>query len=157
MSETDDRPMRPCPHCGECFTTAPEWAGHVFTCAPMREIPWFAIEYSRHLCRKLGGCGEVFITAFAYYVQYVADLPCSDDLYTITPEARQWFDDMTERATRGAPTDDPVERAGRVATLLEARPDEWRAKFMDTLRGRICPCCGSPHPDLGACQCWNDE
>ena len=58
---------------------------------PMKDVPPLAIEFLRHLARKVGMCGEVCITAFAVYAQCVEGLPCSDDLYRARPEDVEWF------------------------------------------------------------------
>lgn len=58
---------------------------------PMKDVPPLAIEFLRHLARKVGMCGEVCITAFAVYAQCVEGLPCDDDLYRARPEDIEWF------------------------------------------------------------------
>jgi hypothetical protein len=51
---------------------------------PMKDLPPKALAYARFMCRKYGGCGEVFMTAYAGYAQKVEGLPCSDSLYTVS-------------------------------------------------------------------------
>jgi hypothetical protein len=58
---------------------------------PMKDVPPLAIEFLRHLAKKVGMCGEVCITAFAVYAQCVEGLPCDDDLYRARPEDIEWF------------------------------------------------------------------
>lgn len=58
---------------------------------PMKDLPPLAMEFLRHLAKKVGMCGEVCITAFAVYAQCVEGLPCGDSLYTARPEDREWF------------------------------------------------------------------
>ena len=58
---------------------------------PMKDVPPLALDFLRHLAKKVGMCGEVCITAFAVYAQCVEGLPCGDSLYTARPEDREWF------------------------------------------------------------------
>ena len=50
---------------------------------PTADLPMVAYSYSQFLCRKYGGCGEIFMTAFAHYAQKIEGLPCSDSLYQV--------------------------------------------------------------------------
>lgn len=52
---------------------------------PMRELPHPAIIFAGYLCKKLGMCGEVMLSAYATYAQVVEGLPCDDDLYFASP------------------------------------------------------------------------
>ena len=45
---------------------------------PMKDVPPLALDFLRHLAKKVGMCGEVCITAFAVYAQCVEGLTCSD-------------------------------------------------------------------------------
>lgn len=58
---------------------------------PMKDVPPLAIEFLRHLAKKVGMCGEVCITAFAVYAQCVEGLPCDDSLYAARPDDIEWF------------------------------------------------------------------
>lgn len=58
---------------------------------PQNKLPPLAYEYARHLCNKLGMCGEVYLTAFAAYAQCVEGLGCDDDGYEASDEAVEWF------------------------------------------------------------------
>ncbi len=60
---------------------------------PIRDLPPLAWQYARHLCSKIGGCGEVFITAYAHYAQCVEGLPCADAAYRASVLDQEWFDD----------------------------------------------------------------
>ncbi len=57
----------------------------------MNELPPLAREFAQHLCNKVGGCMEVFLTAFAIYAQICEDLPCDDPAYQPSAEDRAWF------------------------------------------------------------------
>lgn len=58
---------------------------------PMNQLPPIALEYAKDLCRRGGGCMETFITAYAAYNQVVLGMPCSDDLYIVPDDEREWF------------------------------------------------------------------
>lgn len=58
---------------------------------PRIGLPPRALAYASHLCRELGMCGEVLITAYAHYAQHVESLPCADPAYHINPAGTQWF------------------------------------------------------------------
>ncbi len=49
-------------------------------------LPLGALQGADALCRRSGGCMEVFITAYAYYAQLIEGLACADDLYRFHPE-----------------------------------------------------------------------
>jgi hypothetical protein len=57
----------------------------------MKDLPPLALDFAKELCRKLGGCMEVFLTAYAVYAQCVEGLECSDDLYLVREEHAEWF------------------------------------------------------------------
>lgn len=56
------------------------------------ELPKIALKYMHYLCAQAGACGEVIITAFAYYGQFVLGYTCNNPLYKVTPDAREWFE-----------------------------------------------------------------
>lgn len=64
---------------------------------PMIELPTLAVEFARHLCSKVGGCMEVFLTAYAVYAQIVEKLPCNDNLYQPDQDAIAWFAERGHR------------------------------------------------------------
>lgn len=58
---------------------------------PMNQLPKAAIEFLRYMSSRVGFCGEVCVTAYAYYSQAVLNLPCDDPGYKIDPDALNWF------------------------------------------------------------------
>ena len=66
-------------------------AGEMFYGTILRDIPKECIEYLTYLSSRVGICGEVYLTAFAYYNQAVLGMPCEDDLYKIPQEEKDWF------------------------------------------------------------------
>lgn len=60
---------------------------------PRNQLPPLALEFSKVLCMKYGGCGEVMITAYSVYNQIVENMTCDDDLYLPDIEAIEWFKD----------------------------------------------------------------
>lgn len=59
--------------------------------SPMKNIPKLALDYADHLSKKVGFCGEIFVTAFAHYAQAVEGLQCNYGLYVIGNEGKTWF------------------------------------------------------------------
>jgi hypothetical protein len=55
------------------------------------ELPFLALALRQKMGRKLGGCGEVYLTAFAYYAQVIEGLECDDDMYQVGPADREWL------------------------------------------------------------------
>jgi len=58
---------------------------------PMGKLPPLALEFAKQLCKQMGMCGEVLLTAWTVYAQCVEGLPCDDDLYMAREVDRQWF------------------------------------------------------------------
>lgn len=58
---------------------------------PMKDLPPLAKEFAEHLCRQVGMCMEVLLTAWTVYAQCVEELPCGDELYIARPQDREWF------------------------------------------------------------------
>lgn len=58
---------------------------------PMKNLPEPALEYLKYISSKVGFCGEVCLTAYAYYNQAVLNMKCEDDLYKIPQEDLMWF------------------------------------------------------------------
>lgn len=56
------------------------------------DVPRLAMEYVKYLSNKYGGCSEVFITGAAHYAQAIEGLICTDDLYKINEEGKDWFE-----------------------------------------------------------------
>jgi len=71
--------------------TAVERAMHLFCNVPRKDLPTLAMEFESHLCREVGYCGEVILTAFAVYAQCVEGLPCDDELYKAREKDVEWF------------------------------------------------------------------
>jgi len=63
----------------------------------MTDLPPLALEYAKYLCSKVGGCGEVFITAYAHYAQAVESLESKDSLYTIDTDGMLWFEEHSPK------------------------------------------------------------
>ena len=57
----------------------------------IKDLPPLAVEFCRHLCHEVGGCMEMFLTAWTVYAQCVEGLPCGDDLYLARPTDVAWF------------------------------------------------------------------
>ena len=70
----------------ECMDKAVKMMG-----APMTELPKPAVAYARYLCDKYGMCGEVFLTAWAHYLQAVEGLDEDDSLYQIDDVGAEFF------------------------------------------------------------------
>ena len=60
---------------------------------PMNQLPKPAYEYLQYLSKRVGFCGEVCLSAYAYYNQAVLKMPCEDTLYKIPETELQWFID----------------------------------------------------------------
>ena len=58
---------------------------------PMGQLPYMAVMFSKHLCSQVGGCMEVMLTAYIVYAQCVEKLECTDDLYKVREEHKDWF------------------------------------------------------------------
>lgn len=59
---------------------------------PMKDVPAPAIAYARHLGKKYGMCGEVFVTAYAHFAEcYEGAEKSEDSLYVADDEARAFF------------------------------------------------------------------
>lgn len=65
---------------------------------PIKDLPKLAREFANHLCKLLGGCGEVLLTAWTVYAQVVEGLTCSDSLYMAREEDKQWFAEEAKQA-----------------------------------------------------------
>lgn len=48
-------------------------------------LPLGALQGAQALCRRIGVCMGVYITAFAYYAQIVEGLKCEDPAYAFQP------------------------------------------------------------------------
>lgn len=53
-------------------------------CIPQGQLPIEALELAYYMCRDLGGCGEVFLTAYAIYAQVVEKYPEKDKGYHVS-------------------------------------------------------------------------
>ena len=59
---------------------------------PIKDAPAPAIAYAKHLGKKYGMCGEVYVTAYAHYAECFEGAEKSDDsLYAANDEARAFF------------------------------------------------------------------
>lgn len=58
---------------------------------PMNQLPPLALKFGRHLCKQVGMCGEVLLTAWTVYAQCVEGLECKDALYQARPVDIEWF------------------------------------------------------------------
>ena len=58
---------------------------------PMSQLPAPAIEYLKHMSSSIGMCIEVCLTAYCHYNQAVLNMPCSDEEYVLTKDAKSWF------------------------------------------------------------------
>lgn len=54
-------------------------------------VPKAAKEYLEYISASNGINSEIMLTAYAHYYQAVQNMSCSDELYKITPEIKQWF------------------------------------------------------------------
>lgn len=55
------------------------------------QLPALADKYLLYFSKQVGGCGEVYFTAFAAYAQAVEGLKPASKSYEITKEAKEWF------------------------------------------------------------------
>jgi hypothetical protein len=78
---------------------------------PMNQLPPLAVEFAKKLCREVGGCMEVLLTAYVVYAQLVEGLPCDDDLYTARDVDKAWFAKAMLMQ--------------QVAVSLTEEPEEW--------------------------------
>jgi len=62
-----------------------------------KDLPPLAKKFAEKLCKKVGGCMEVFLIAFTVYAQCVEGLVCEDDLYLARPEDVEWFEQQNSR------------------------------------------------------------
>ena len=60
-------------------------------------LPYACFMYAQHLCREMGMCMEVLLTAYAHYANYLEELPCDDEAYAVTESGRQFFDKLIGR------------------------------------------------------------
>lgn len=58
---------------------------------PMNAAPPKALAYAQYLAKLYGGCGEVFVTAYAHYAQAVERLECKDEGYKIDEQGKDFF------------------------------------------------------------------
>ncbi len=58
---------------------------------PMKDLPHLAVKFAQHLCRKVGMCSEVLLTAWTVYAQCAEGLECTDSLYKARGEDVKWF------------------------------------------------------------------
>ena len=61
---------------------------------PMKDLPALAKDFARKLCKEVGVCIEVMLTAYTIYAQCVENLPCTDSLYKARPSDIQWFEEQ---------------------------------------------------------------
>jgi hypothetical protein len=71
--------------------TAEERAQQLFH-GKRKDVPKLAMEYIKYLSNKYGGCSEMFLTGAAHYAQVIEGLTCTDDLYKIDEEGKDWFE-----------------------------------------------------------------
>ncbi len=60
---------------------------------PMGDLPSAAILYASYLCRRVGMCTEVMLSAYVAHAQIVDGLACDDPLYFATPEVRAGWEE----------------------------------------------------------------
>ena len=74
-----------------------ELAGKMFMKTPINQLPKESLDFAKFMCSKIGMCGEVLLTAYAYYCQMVLGLKCEDTQYKIpnnsNNEYTKWFID----------------------------------------------------------------
>lgn len=81
---------------------AAEQRGMEMMSIKMGQLPPLAVEFAQQLCREVGMCMEVLLTAWTVYAQCVEGLPCTDELYRARPCDVEWFQDSlsTSRSKR---------------------------------------------------------
>ena len=87
MTDTGKRDWNPTPRPG---MTAEE-RGMEMMHVPIGQLPKIAQDFCQSLCAELGGCMEVFLTAWTVYAQCVEALPCTDELYMARLDQIAWF------------------------------------------------------------------
>lgn len=61
---------------------------------PMNQLPTLAIEFLNHLSKRVGFCGEVCLSAYAAYNQFVLKMVCEDTLYKVTDsDSIKWWNE----------------------------------------------------------------
>lgn len=75
-----------------------EQRGMQMMSVPIKDLPPVAVDFCHKLCRELGGCLEVYLTAWTVYAQCVEGLKCSDDLYKARDVDVAWFRDAMANA-----------------------------------------------------------
>lgn len=80
---------------------------------PGNELPELARQTRERLSRRVGGCGEVFITAFAWYAQVCECLPCADPAYRVDEAAPEvvWLRSLACNRPPQSGDNDPVDPA----------------------------------------------
>lgn len=58
---------------------------------PIKDLPKKARLFAKVLCDEVGGCMEVYITAYTVYAQLEEGLHCDDELYLPRPKDVDWF------------------------------------------------------------------
>ena len=64
---------------------------------PMGQLPPLALEFAEMLCKQVGKCGEVLLTAWITYAQCVEGLKCTDSLYKAGLSEFEWFNSRRDR------------------------------------------------------------
>lgn len=61
---------------------------------PQNKLPPLALAAARRLCSEVGGCMEVFITAFAGYAKVIEGLENTDPAYEPRPSDVAWLEEQ---------------------------------------------------------------
>jgi len=59
---------------------------------PRWKLPYVCFMYAKELCQRYGMCGEVLLTAYSHYANYMEKLPCDEVEYKADAFAKQFFD-----------------------------------------------------------------
>jgi hypothetical protein len=65
--------------------------GQEMMLVPMSQLPPLATDYAKELCREVGMCLEVLLTAWVVYAQIVEGLKCDDERYQPSPSAIAFY------------------------------------------------------------------
>jgi len=73
---------------------------------PIGKLPPIARAFANKLCKEMGMCMEVLLTAWTVYAQCVEGLTCTDDLYKARESDIMWFKEQKRKSARS--TDDGI-------------------------------------------------
>ena len=61
---------------------------------PRWQLPYACFMYAKYLCGRMGMCGEVLLTAYAHYANYMEERHCGDPAYAADALAKNYFEEL---------------------------------------------------------------